>query len=71
MAANIRGASNFMVYGSGWSKTARFYNAGPGTPPFPMTPPTKTARPPYPGQQAKTAKPEAVRALGWLHTARF
>ncbi len=37
----------------------------------PMTPPTKTARPPYPGQQAKTAKPEAVRALGWLHTARF
>ena len=37
----------------------------------PMTPPSKTARPPYPGQQTKTAKPEAVRALGWLHTARF
>ena len=37
----------------------------------PMTPPSKTARPPYPGQQAKTTQPEAVRALGWLHTARF
>ncbi len=37
----------------------------------PMTPPSKTARPPYPGQQATAAKPEAVRALGWLHTARF
>jgi GTP-binding protein len=36
-----------------------------------MTPPSKTARPPYPGQQAKTVQPEAVRALGWLHTARF
>jgi GTP-binding protein len=36
-----------------------------------MTPPSKTARPPYPGQQAKTTRPEAVRALGWLHTARF
>jgi len=36
-----------------------------------MTPPSKTARPPYPGQQATAAKPEAVRALGWLHTARF
>lgn len=36
-----------------------------------MTPPSKTARPPYPGQQATATKPEAVRALGWLHTARF
>ncbi|MEK9803280.1 MAG: ribosome biogenesis GTP-binding protein YihA/YsxC [Curvibacter sp.] len=36
-----------------------------------MTSPSKTARPPYPGQQAAAAKPEAVRALGWLHTARF
>ena len=36
-----------------------------------MTSPSKSARPPYPGQQAKAARPEAVRALGWLHTARF
>ncbi len=36
-----------------------------------MTPPSKPARPPYPGQQPRSPKPEAVRALGWLHTARF
>lgn len=36
-----------------------------------MTPPSKPARPPYPGQQPRSPRPEAVRALGWLHTARF
>jgi GTP-binding protein len=36
-----------------------------------MTPPSKTARPPHQGKQAAPPKPEAVQALGWLHTARF
>jgi GTP-binding protein len=35
-----------------------------------MTPPSKNARPPHKGPPP-AARPEAVRALGWLHTARF
>lgn len=37
-----------------------------------MTPPTKTAvKPPRGSQPAPKASPQAVQALGWLHTARF
>ncbi|MCA3239644.1 MAG: ribosome biogenesis GTP-binding protein YihA/YsxC [Curvibacter sp.] len=35
-----------------------------------MTPPSKNVRPSRPGPP-RAAWPEAVRALGWLHTARF
>lgn len=37
-----------------------------------MTPPTKTAAKPHRGGPTSTpASPQAVQALGWLHTARF
>ncbi len=37
-----------------------------------MTPPTKTATKPHRGAPTSTpASPQAVQALGWLHTARF
>lgn len=37
-----------------------------------MTPPSKTAaRTPASGRPAAAPKPQAVQALGWLHTARF
>jgi GTP-binding protein len=36
-----------------------------------MTPPTKTAVPPHQGGKPAPPSPQAVQALGWLHTARF
>lgn len=36
-----------------------------------MTPPSKTAVPPHLGGKPAPPSPQAVQALGWLHTARF
>ncbi len=59
------------------SKTTAFYNGGPGPPTDRMTTSSKTAktsagsaRQPH-EKRAATSSPEAVQAMGWLHTARF
>lgn len=54
------------------SKTAPFYNAGPGLTPKFMTTNTNPPLAPRPGAvQSHSEKTEATIALGWLHTAKF